>query len=608
MIVCNNCGDRFDPELAFCPECGAKVPEGGLSTESSAKREDEVRRERVVKLTEPIATASDASSKAQASKAGRPDKTKTLPHPLNSQTPPTANRGRTDSASHEELVSLPGFYHSTKNLTGIFVSYRHDDSSGHAGRVFDRLCEHFGEPKIFMDVERMQAGEDFVDAIVNAVASCEILIAIIGRRWLLNAEDSSRRLDFVRLEIVTAFDRGLRVVPVLVQGAVMPQGPDLPTDLAKLPRLHAIELSDLRWRRDVDQLINALERILVEREEARRRAAEEAEERQRREVETLRVEHALGLEATLEVGKERERKDQVTTQTRIVEIRRWVNRHGKSVFSWLVALFLIVLGIFGQEFWQRWKHSQSAAIWIEVENNASQVLEGTRVKLTARTSPPENVPREFKWRPAEMIEGNGQQSVVLDTKTSNRHTEPYPVTVGLVAVDPLGNGVVVKDVVLTIVPLRQLNNPPEWEQTIHIEGSPEVKSGTLVSLNALASDKDGDNLTYTWSVENKLVQIEGNGERRVVLRLPRDFARRGSVLLTVKLSASDGLKSISDDVSLTVTPAGSVRISRPVEEMSLNSPPSSAHRQILVRLQRANQVRPQVRHSLRLRNPSQSRL
>lgn len=165
-----------------------------------------------------------------------------------------------------------------KAFSGIFISYHRDDSSGHAGRLFDRLSEHFGEPQIFMDVEGgTQAGEDFVEAIVNGVGSCEILIAIIGRRWLLNAE-GSRRLDnpndFVRLEIATAFKRDVRVVPVLVDGAVMPQAPDLPSDLAKFSRLHATKLSHERFRRDVDDFIGDLGRILVQREEARRRAAQ----------------------------------------------------------------------------------------------------------------------------------------------------------------------------------------------------------------------------------------------------------------------------------------------------------------------------------------------
>jgi formylglycine-generating enzyme required for sulfatase activity len=183
-----------------------------------------------------------------------------------------------------------------KPFSGIFVSYRRDDSSGHAGRLYDKLVTHFGKDRIFMDIDTIDPGEDFVTLIENAVGSCEILIAVIGRQWLSSADDSaSRRLDnphdFVRLEIATALSRDIRVIPVLVQRANMPKTQDLPDDLAKFSRRNAIELSDLRWQHDVDQLIAVMERVLAKREEAARidEAARQAKaERQRREEEEKR--------------------------------------------------------------------------------------------------------------------------------------------------------------------------------------------------------------------------------------------------------------------------------------------------------------------------------
>src|ERR1700687_5761692 len=179
---------------------------------------------------------------------------------------------------------------ASKQFSGIFISYRRDDSSGHAGRLFDRLSAHFGDEQIFMDIDHIEPGDDLVQVIENAVGSCEILIAIIGRHWLSSVDGSSPRLnnpnDFVRLEIVAALNRDISVIPVLVQGATMPKPQDLPDDLSKLSRRHALELSDLRWKRDVDQLIGALERVLVAREEAARlaeAARQTEEEGQRRE-------------------------------------------------------------------------------------------------------------------------------------------------------------------------------------------------------------------------------------------------------------------------------------------------------------------------------------
>src|SRR4026208_534969 len=139
---------------------------------------------------------------------------------------------------------------SNQQFSGIFVSYRRDDSSGHAGRLADRLVEHFGRNRIFVDIDTIEPGEDFVTVIENAVGSCEILIAVIGRSWL--SASGTGRLDnpnnFVRLEIATALRRKVRVIPALVQRATMPKPQDLPEDLAKLTRRNAIELSDLRWQ------------------------------------------------------------------------------------------------------------------------------------------------------------------------------------------------------------------------------------------------------------------------------------------------------------------------------------------------------------------------
>src|SRR5437588_3674691 len=152
-------------------------------------------------------------------------------------------------------------------FSGIFVCYRRDDSSGHAGRLFDKLSDQFGRDRIFMDIDTIELGEDFVTVIENAVGSCEILIAIIGRHWLSGSGESPGWLDnpndFVRVEIATALKRDIRVIPVLVQRATMPKPEDLPADLKKLSRRNAVELSDAYWRRDVEQFINFLRKILA---------------------------------------------------------------------------------------------------------------------------------------------------------------------------------------------------------------------------------------------------------------------------------------------------------------------------------------------------------
>lgn len=145
----------------------------------------------------------------------------------------------------------------------IFISYRRDDAPGSAGRLYDRLSETFSADQIFIDVDAISPGVDFVLALDGALKDCDVLLAIIGKNWT-NAKDGDglRRLesdgDFVRVEIATALNSGIRVIPVLVDGAEMPNAEDLPEILKPLTRRNAVELSHTRFVRDTDRLASAL--------------------------------------------------------------------------------------------------------------------------------------------------------------------------------------------------------------------------------------------------------------------------------------------------------------------------------------------------------------
>jgi len=150
----------------------------------------------------------------------------------------------------------------------IFISYRREESAGHAGRIYDRLCEKFGKNRVFMDVSAIEPGVDFVEAIDRAVGSCSALLVIIGRSWLQSTDATGRRRlddprDFIRLEVATALNRNIRVIPVLVQDATMPVEECLPEELKLLARRNAIEINDTHWDSDLAQLVEILERILV---------------------------------------------------------------------------------------------------------------------------------------------------------------------------------------------------------------------------------------------------------------------------------------------------------------------------------------------------------
>ena len=149
----------------------------------------------------------------------------------------------------------------------IFMSYRRDDCAGHAGRLYDRLRDHFGPENIFRDIDTIEPGQDFVDAIETAVGSCPAIVVLIGKQWASIKDAAGRRRldspeDFVRLEVAAALQRKVRVVPVLLQGAAMPASTELPEPLAKLARLNAIDVSDTRWEYDVGRLIEALNKAL----------------------------------------------------------------------------------------------------------------------------------------------------------------------------------------------------------------------------------------------------------------------------------------------------------------------------------------------------------
>lgn len=150
----------------------------------------------------------------------------------------------------------------------IFVSYRRQDAGGEAGRLSDVLQEAFKHDRVFMDVDTIEPGSDFVDVINNAVSSCDVMLVMIGPHWTMIKDASGKRRldnpdDFVRLEIGVALKRNIRVIPVLVNGATMPTADQLPDDLDGITRRHAHELSSSRWKYDSDQLIILLEKLLL---------------------------------------------------------------------------------------------------------------------------------------------------------------------------------------------------------------------------------------------------------------------------------------------------------------------------------------------------------
>ena len=151
----------------------------------------------------------------------------------------------------------------------IFVCYRRETTSNAAGRIADRLIARFGEEQVFVDVDAIQPGVDWVDVIEKAVAACRVLLVVIGPTWHTEEDAAGRRrledpFDPVALEVRAGLTNpAIGVIPVLVDGAQMPRADDLPPDLLRLARINAARLEHATYRRDAIWLMEVVERVLA---------------------------------------------------------------------------------------------------------------------------------------------------------------------------------------------------------------------------------------------------------------------------------------------------------------------------------------------------------
>ncbi|HJV68088.1 toll/interleukin-1 receptor domain-containing protein [Ideonella sp.] len=159
----------------------------------------------------------------------------------------------------------------------VFISYRRDDAAGYARAIAAELSERFGPQRVFMDVDDIAAGQGFAEVIERAVAEAGVLLVLIGRRWRGEREGAPARLDepvdFVRREVAAALHRGLRVIPLLLDGAPMPSAAELPEELRPLAGLQALEVGNARFAGDIERLVAAIGLPAATRPAAWRRRA-----------------------------------------------------------------------------------------------------------------------------------------------------------------------------------------------------------------------------------------------------------------------------------------------------------------------------------------------
>jgi len=188
-----------------------------------------------------------AISKSRKSRREIPDK---APDRLNEPPPPV-----------REVLSSPSAPKS------VFISYRRQDSAHITGRIYDVLTARFGKNSVFKDVDSMPLGYDFRDHIRDQVGHCAVLVAVIGKNWIGPSDSGEKRLDdqrdHLRIEIETALERHIPVIPVLVDGVEMPNEKDLPPSLGRLAYHNGISVRpDPDFHNDADRLARGIEPLL----------------------------------------------------------------------------------------------------------------------------------------------------------------------------------------------------------------------------------------------------------------------------------------------------------------------------------------------------------
>ena len=179
-----------------------------------------------------------------------------------------AARARQPEVPPEYQPGITCVRHGVPSPRGIFISYRRNDTGPYARLLKDHLSSRFPATRVFMDLDSIEAGLDFEEVIDDALNSCLVMVALIGPKWATATDEEGRRRiddpgDLVRFEIRTAFERGVRVIPVLPDGARPLHRQQLPADLHKLARLNALEMSYDRFDYDESRLTAIIAKALA---------------------------------------------------------------------------------------------------------------------------------------------------------------------------------------------------------------------------------------------------------------------------------------------------------------------------------------------------------
>lgn len=152
-------------------------------------------------------------------------------------------------------------------MKSVFVSYRRQKGNSNAGRIYDRLTYEYGRDAVFMDIDDIPPGVDFVAYLKPLLANCKVMIVVVDAGWSNAIERLHTETDYVRLEIETAINRNdMALIPILLEDEPMPEEKQLPDVLAPLTRLNAIRLRSESFSATIERkLLPRLNDLLEEK-------------------------------------------------------------------------------------------------------------------------------------------------------------------------------------------------------------------------------------------------------------------------------------------------------------------------------------------------------
>lgn len=164
-------------------------------------------------------------------------------------------------------------------MPSIFISYRREDNSDAAGRINDRLTQHFGEGSVYFDIESIPLGANFPAHIDEHMAKTDVVLVVMGENWLCQDEEGKLRLenpdDFVRIEVEAALARNIPVIPVLVGKGQLPGRDELPVSLQELSSRNAAEVrSGAAFRGHMEALIRGINNLTTPEKTTAREGSE----------------------------------------------------------------------------------------------------------------------------------------------------------------------------------------------------------------------------------------------------------------------------------------------------------------------------------------------